>query len=246
DGAGSVDHTDLLAGVLDDADLVDGPTVEGEGLTATVTGQTLRVVGRLAPGTEVTVSYPVAVKADGERGDNLLATVLAPTGADDPDCGDELVSCTEHPVPLLDTWKQVEADTTPVAAGTVLAYTLYFENTGRAPAVIDHVDLLDHVTDDADVTSEPQADEHLAVTRDGDRIAVTGAVPAGEVRTVTYAVTVRPDGERGDDLAANYLLENDADTPPTAPEEPGCAPESPGRPECTLTPIGRLLTANTG
>jgi fimbrial isopeptide formation D2 family protein/uncharacterized repeat protein (TIGR01451 family) len=189
----------------------------------------------------VTVTYTVTVNADGQRGDNRLGNVLAPTGTVDPECGDEGVSCTEHVVPLLQSWKSVEADTAPVAAGTVLTYTLTFENTGEGTAVVDQVDDLTHVTDDADVTAEPASADGLVVSRDGNRIAIAGEVPAGETFTVTYQVTVRADGERGDDIAANFLLDPD-EVPPT---EPVCQPSDAERPDCTVTPIGMLLTGKS-
>ncbi|WP_162622954.1 DUF7927 domain-containing protein [Microbacterium suaedae] len=243
EGAGTVDYIDDMSGVFDDAALTTGPEASDETLTASLNADdTLQVNGVLEADQMVTVSYTVTVFPDGQRGDNLLGNVLAPRGVDDPECGDDGVSCTEHPVPLLDTWKQVEVDATPVAAGTVLTYTLFFENTGRAPATVDHVDLLDHVTDDADITTEPTTTDDLTVTRDGDRVAITGEVPAGETYEVTYQVTVRPDADRGDDIAANFLLPNSPEAPPVPPEEPVCQPEDAERPDCTVTPIGKLLT----
>src|SRR5690606_31695969 len=82
----------------------------------------------------------------------------------------------------------------------------------------------------------------LVVARDGNRISITGAVPADETYSVTYQVTVRADAERGDDIAANFLLPNDPDNPPAPPTDPVCQPTDGGRPDCTVTPIGRLLT----
>ncbi|MGI6878388.1 CshA/CshB family fibrillar adhesin-related protein [Microbacterium sp. gxy059] len=232
---GAVDWTDDLSGVLDDATLSSGPTVSDEALAAILDGEELAVTGELAGGQVVTVEYTVVVGADGERGDSLLGNVLAPTGSGDPSCGDEGVSCTEHPVPQLQAWKTVEASATPVVAGTQLEYTLLFENTGAAPAPVDHVDSLAQVTDDADVTVEPSSDV-LDATRDGDEIRITGSVAPGSTETVTYTVTVRADGERGDDVAANFLLPS-GEEPPTAPT---CEPGDADRPDCTVTPIGAL------
>src|SRR5699024_10134016 len=133
-------------------------------------------------------------------------------------------SCANVEIPGagLAQWKTVEATDTPAVAGTELAYTLHFENTGNTGATVDAVDLLDHVLDDAEVTSEPTAQQGLEAARDGARINVTGEVPAGETLTVTYAVTILPDGERGDDVAANFLVPNDPNEPPTPPTEPIC------------------------
>ncbi|MEV3872346.1 SpaA isopeptide-forming pilin-related protein [Streptomyces sp. NPDC049906] len=237
--------TDDLDDVLDDA--VFGSLTDDDGGRATqASNDTITWnVDELAAGTTRTVTYTVTVLPDGRRGDNRLGNVLAPTGTADPDCEDERVSCTEHPVPLLNSWKAVEADRTPVAAGTVLTYTLFFENTGEAPATVAHVDLLDHVTDDADVTAEPTGSDGLTLARDGNRVTITGEVPVGETYEATYRVTVRADGERGDDIAANFLLPDDPDDPPVPPADPVCRPGNAQRPECTVTPIGRLLTGKT-
>ncbi|MCM2390750.1 SpaA isopeptide-forming pilin-related protein [Streptomyces albipurpureus] len=237
--------TDNLSDVLDDAtfgsftDADDGRAVRASDDTITWN------VDELAAGATRTVTYTVTVLPDGQRGDNRLGNVLAPTGTTDPDCEDERVSCTEHPVPLLDSWKAVEADRTPVAAGTVLTYTLFFENTGEAPATVESVDLLDHVTDDADVTTEPTSSDGLTAARDGNRITITGEVPAGETYEATYRVTVKADGKRGDDIAANFLLPDDPQNPPVPPTDPVCRPDDAQRPDCTVTPIGRLLTGKT-
>ncbi|WP_067197675.1 DUF7927 domain-containing protein [Microbacterium sp. XT11] len=241
EAAGPVDHTDDLADVLDDATLTAGPAASDAALQVVRDGDTLHVTGSLAPDQTVTVTYTVTVNADDDRENNRLGNVLAPTGTVDPECGDEGVSCTEHVVPLLQSWKSVEADTAPVAAGTVLTYTLTFENTGEGTAVVDQVDDLTHVTDDADVTAEPASADGLVVSRDGNRIAIAGEVPAGETYTVTYQVTVSADGERGDDIAANFLLDPD-EVPPT---EPVCQPSDTERPDCTVTPIGMLLTGKS-
>lgn len=238
--ARDVSLTDDLTEVLDDASF--DSIIEDDGGRATRTGDTIVWnVGTLEPGETRTVRYSVTVLPDGQRGDNRLGNVLAPTGTDNPDCEDETVSCTEHPVPELASWKQVEADETPVRAGTVLTYTLFFENSGEAPAIVDEVDDLTHVTDDADVTTEPTSADGLTVSRTGNRISIGGEVPAGETYTVTYQVTVKPDAERGDDIAANFLLPPDEE-PPT---EPVCQPTDQERPDCTVTPVGRLLTSKS-
>src|SRR5690606_4997847 len=95
------------------------------------------------------------------------------------------------------------------------------------------------------VTTEPTSDD-LTVARDGNQITVAGDVPAGETYEVTYQVTVKADGQRGDDIAANFLMPvDDPDNPPTAPDEPTCQPDDADRPDCTVTPIGMLLTSKS-
>ncbi|WP_162621906.1 CshA/CshB family fibrillar adhesin-related protein [Microbacterium suaedae] len=243
--AGAVDHVDDLADVLDDATLTAAPVASDDALTVAQDGDVLRVTGTLVPDQVVTVTYTVTVKPDAERENNRLGNVLARSGDTDPECGDDGVSCTQHPIPELVSWKSVDADSVPVMAGTVLTYTLYFDSVGEAPAQVRHVDLLDHVTDDADVTAEPVSEDGLTVDRDGNRITVSGEVPVGETYEVTYQVTARADGERGDDLAANFLLPNDPEDPPAPPEEPVCQPGDVEQPDCTITPIGRLLVGKT-
>ncbi|MET8700039.1 SpaA isopeptide-forming pilin-related protein [Kitasatospora sp. NPDC004723] len=237
--------TDDLGDVLDDATF-GSLTADDGGRAVRASDDTITWnVDELAAGATHTVSYTVKVLPDGQRGNNRLGNVLAPTGTTDPDCEDARVSCTGHPVPQLNSWKTVEAGRTPVAAGTVLTYTLFFENTGAAPATVASVDLLDHVIDDADITTEPTSSDGLTVARDGNRITITGEVPAGKTHKVTYQVTVKADGERGDDIAANFLLPDDPKNPPVTPTYPVCQPDDVERPDCTVTPIGRLLTGKT-
>lgn len=127
---------------------------------------------------------------------------------------------------------------------TTRTYTLHFRNVGQAASPADFVDDLTHVTDDGDVTVEPGS-EDLTVARDGDRISITGEVPAVETFTVTYEVTLRADGERGDDVAANFLLLNDPENPPAPPTDPVCDPADTKRPDCTVTPIGALVATKS-
>ncbi|WP_260405841.1 DUF11 domain-containing protein [Microbacterium sp. G2-8] len=237
---GSVDYVDDLTGVLDDAALTAGPTVSDDALGVERSGDAFVVEGDLQAGQTVTVVYTVTVLPDFERGDNRLGNVLADSDTPDPECGDDGVSCTENPIPQLDAWKSVEADSTPVAEGTTLTYTLFFENSGQAPAAVDFTDDLTHVVDDADVTVEPTSTNGLEVERDGVHIFVSGEVPAGDTRTVTYEVTMKADEERGDDIAANFLLEG---PPPEEPPLPVCQPTDAEHPDCTMTPVGHLLTS---
>jgi len=238
--AGPVDFTDVLADVLDDADVTSVPEASSDDLTVSeVADGEFTVTGSLDAGQSETVTYTVTVKADGERGDNVLGNFVVPTGTTPPDeCVEGSAYCTTNPVPQIDSWKTVEANESPVAAGTELTYTLHFENTGAASGTVDMVDDLTHVLDDAEVTSEPEAsDSSWDVSRAEEVISISGDLAAGETATVTYTVTVLPDGERGDDVAANFLLGPDEEPP----ADPVCQPTNPDQPDCTVTPIGRLL-----
>src|SRR5690606_27246561 len=201
--AGMVDYTDYLTEVLDDATLANGPTVSDPALAATTgTDGEIWVTGELAAAQTVTVTYTVTVKADGERGDNVLDNMLAETGNPAPECGDVGVFCTENPIPEIADSKTVNpVSGTPVVAGQELTYTLTFTNDGEAAGNVDKVDDLTHVIDDADVISEPVAsDAALAVSREGTRIAITGSLEPGQTVTVSYTVKVKQSGARGDDV----------------------------------------------
>ncbi|GAA1324210.1 hypothetical protein GCM10020360_14760 [Nonlabens tegetincola] len=216
-----VAHTDDLSGVLDDAELTAGPTVTPAGvLTGAIQDGRLAISGEVPAGTKATVSYAVKVKADGEREDNTLANFLL-AGDDDPpptcEPGSEL--CTTHPAPGLVVTKTADPESTePVIAGQQLSYTLTFDNTtGSAPAPVDHIDDLSAVLDDATfVEGSLLAGSGLTAKGPSSdaQLAIGGSVPAGEKRTVSYAVTVNADGERGDDVLANYVF-GAGDTPPT-------------------------------
>lgn len=185
--------------------------------------------GALASGQTVTIEYSVIYRG---AGDHLLFNTVC-VDPDDAAAGAD--ACDTAQVPAADPswWKEVKASSDPVVAGTTLDYTLWFANEdGLASAAIDAADHLTHVLDDADVTIEPASDT-LTVTREGEIISITGEVEPGELASVTYQVTVRADGQRGDDIAANFLL--DGGTPP--PATPECTPQDAERPDCTVTPI---------
>jgi len=209
---GVVDSTDDLTGVLDDADLVTEPTSSDPAVTATRSGATLRVVGPIADGATVMVSYQVRIKPAGQHGDDVLANVLA---ADVPQvtcppfpCAPVPPRSTGHPVGELDDWKTVDPATgTAVKQGATLTYTLHFANTGTGPVTVDRVDDLSGVLDDATLVSGPSSGA-LAVSGPTDgRISVKGSLAQGASATVTYAVKVKKDGKRGDDQLGNYLLD---------------------------------------
>lgn len=237
EAAGAVDHIDDLSGVLDDADLIGELVVSDGSLGVANLGDgQLAVMGGLDAGQSVTVTYTVTVKADGDRGDNLLGNFLVPTGEEPPaECVADNPNCTENLISELVDTKSVDLDPkTPSVAGQELTYTLTFTNQGTGAGQVDRVDDLTHVVDDATVTGEPVAsDAALAVSRDGKRISVVGELAAGQEVTVTYKVTVNADGERGDGILANYLLNPDESTP----AEPVCEPIDGEAPDCTINSV---------
>ncbi len=73
----AVDRALALAGVLDDADLVSGPTSSDGALVVNGAGDLFGINGTLAPGQTVTVVYSVVTKPYADQGDHNLVAVLA-------------------------------------------------------------------------------------------------------------------------------------------------------------------------
>jgi uncharacterized repeat protein (TIGR01451 family) len=235
DGAGTVslDHVDHLAGVLDDADLLDDMDVTG-GLSASVVDGELAVTGDLAADESGTVMYSAEVKPFADQGDHVLDNFLTETGDDVPStCADDSDLCTEHRVRHLVVTKSVDPESgAQVAKGDELSYTLTFTNDGTADVEVDHTDDLSGVLDDANVIVDPSAEEGLLdLDQDGTDIGISGTLEPDETETVTYAVQVLPRDERGDDTLTNFLLA-DGQEPPT---NGACDPE--GEIACTANPV---------
>ncbi|WP_394939786.1 hypothetical protein [Psychromicrobium sp. YIM B11713] len=251
---GGVDRVDDLTKVLDDASLISAPAASDPALSVT-DGKNGQIVikGDLKPGQIVTVTYKVKVKADGSRGDNVLANFLLNPGQQPPTSCEapapaqpggrglsraaatpQPVHCTTNPVPQLQDFKSVDpASTTPVKAGQELTYTLTFKNVGAAAGTVNRVDDLSKVLDDAALISAPTSSDPALTVSDGSngKITVKGSLAAGQTVTVTYKVKVNPDSSKGDNVLANFLL-NPGDTPPAvcAPKDPHCTtnPKVPG------------------
>ncbi|MFT4136924.1 hypothetical protein [Microbacterium sp.] len=240
DGAatGTVDFTDHLGGVLDDAELTGDLVVSPAGaLTATVGDDAIAVTGSLAVGDTVTVTYEATVLPDGERGDNAIGNLVAWSDDIEPECGVNGAVCTDNPVGEISPTKSVNpASGTRVATDSTLTYTLAFENIGTGTAELDYVDHLARVLDDADLVGGITATNGAMAERSGDRILVTGEVAPGETATVTYTVRVKPAGQQGDRTLANFLVP-DGETPPTS-----CAPDST---LCTTNPVAPLATTGS-
>lgn len=227
--------TDDLSNVLDDATFNNNASANVG--TVSYGAPVLSWSGPLAANATAKITYTVTYTGKGDN--NLRNLVCVPES--ETATGSSSCSSTDTPGANLTQWKEVTASDTPVAAGTVLTYKLYFANTGKVAGKVNAVDDLTHVLDDAEVTLEPVSANGLTTSRLGNRITVTGSVPAGNTYTATYQVTVKPNSERGDNLAANFLLAPGE----TVPTDPVCQPKDDERPDCTLTPIGLLTTAKS-
>ncbi|MHA3683366.1 DUF7927 domain-containing protein [Leucobacter sp. HY1908] len=201
--------TDDLSQVLDDAKLdanslsaeIDSEAVGAPIFSADT--EELSWSGSLGAGKSVVLRYSVVYTG---AGDQLLTnTACVPTDA----VRSEVDTCDTVIVtgPRLTIDKSAEGSSEPLVAGSTVKYTLWFANTGNAPADIDYLDALSHVLDDADMTDEPTAVEgNLEAVRAGDKIMVTGSVPAGERYSVEYTVAIKADDNRGDDQLVNHLV----------------------------------------
>lgn len=222
--------TDDLSATLDDATYEDDAASSAPG-DLTYAEPVLTWSGPLAAGESVTITYSVTYTG---KGDGLLVDqACVPETQTLP--GAEPCALVTVPAGVVLRWKEVDASSDPVVAGTVLTYTLHFLNTGHAAAELSATDYLTDVLDDAAMTTEPTATGGLLVARAGDVLTVHGTLASGAAATVVYQVTVLPDGRRGDDVATNFVVKG-AQPPPET-----CEPADPERPNCTVTPIEPTL-----
>ncbi|MCW2289024.1 putative repeat protein (TIGR01451 family)/fimbrial isopeptide formation D2 family protein [Leucobacter luti] len=230
---------DDLSDVIDSADFNEDASASTGAVS--YSEPKLSWFGALPAGESATVSYTATYTGKGDK--NLRNTVCVK----ESDLSNGALACDIVQIPGagLTQWKSVKASADPVVAGTELSYTLFFNNDGKAVATVDAVDDLTHVLDDATVSVEPVAVEGLVATRTDNRIAVTGSVKPGETASVTYTVVLKQDGERGDDIAANFLMQNDPGNPPVVPAEPECKPGDSDRPDCTVTNIASIQYAKS-
>ncbi len=239
--------TDDLTEVLDDATLDEGTITADRGAQPTYSEPRISWKGALAAGESVTLTYQVTYDAR-KDGDHDLANVAFgsdTTPGPTPKCNPAVdgvdpatdLPCDRVTIPGadLEVTKSVDPqDGSTVKAGQKLTYTLTFDNDGKAAADVDYTDYLEKVLDDGDVTSGPTAQDgsDLTVSPIADqKFDVDGTVAAGDTVTVTYTVTVKPDGERGDDQLDNFLVEGTPPPPTTCAE---------GDPLCTSTTVGQI------
>ncbi|PRB60660.1 LPXTG cell wall anchor domain-containing protein [Microbacterium sp. MYb45] len=202
------------AAVASDESLVPAPTLEGSVLAWS---------GPVAVGESVSISYSVTVT---NAGDTDLVNTATPVCAPDVAC-DPVTPPVDIDLPRITPEKSSDpvAGTT-VEAGQIVTYTLTFTNSGQGAGDVASSDDMSQVLDDAALTAGPTADV-AGITpifdADAEQIRIEGSLPAGTVVTVTYQVTVLPDGDRGDNILANVLT---PDAPPyvCADGDPDCDP----------------------
>jgi LPXTG-motif cell wall-anchored protein len=240
-GVGPVDRVDDLTNVLDDATLLDGPTVSDPALTATGPNDgRIAITGGLASGDTVTVTYTVRVRPFADQGDHSLGNWLLDPGEKRPVGCETTDDSTCNPVSEIEATKEVQRrDGSEVNAGDELTYTLRFINRGDGEGRVSYEDRLSDVLDDASLVDGPAASDpalRVSTVRQG-RIRVTGTLAGGQRATVTYTVRVKPDGERGNDQLNNWLVASAAATPED------CAPSSP---LCTVNGISETAGSPSG
>ncbi len=219
--------TDDMTEVLDDAAIngdVTAVASDGTDVAApAIEDGTLTWSGPLATGQSVTITYSVTVT---NLGDHDLVNTAGAVCAEGELCDPPAESSVllPHVTPAK---AAAPASGETVVAGDVVTYTLSWTNDGQAVGPVDATDDLSGVLDDAELTTGPvvgaeQADAIEATfDAEAETIRVTGDIAVGETVTVTYQVTVRPDGERGDNIAGNVLT---PDVPPSVPN-PDCEGE---------------------
>ncbi|WP_345216493.1 hypothetical protein [Georgenia halophila] len=246
---------DDLTDVRDDATLDEASLAADVGDDPAYSEPVISWSGPLTAGESVTITYEVTYTGTGDF--RLVNVAWEPTDPEDsetPECdpADENgldpvtgESCgrVEIPAALLDVAKSVNPEKgTAVTTGEQLTYTITFSNSGEASAPVDGwVDDLTPVLDDAQVVSQPaSADLTVSEIADG-RFTVDGSVPAGESYTVTYVVEVLPDGERGDDVLANFVFPED-EVPDDPPDPQDCADDDP---LCTYNPVPEIVDSKS-
>ncbi len=232
---------DDLSAVLDDATFDIGSINSSTGTATFDAGTgTLTWSGVLAAGASATVTYSVTYDEDLGGDQQLNNAACVP----EEQASDEALRCITVRVPgsgLVVAKSSDPADGTAVDAADEITYTLTFVNTGPADAVFDTTDDLSGVLDDAELIDGPNAGPGLTATRTGDHIDISGTVPTGESRKVTYTVRVLAADARGDSVLRNALACPSADGPDCEPEttehpvrdlaspSPPTAPPTPGR-----------------
>ena len=185
-----VSVSDSLAGVLPDADYNSDAVVVGGG-AVTYDGSVLGWTGDLLIGASATIRYSITVHSP-DTGDKLIVNGVT-SGAPGSTCpaggGPACSTLVRVLVPALVT--TLTADTSAVAAGSAVGYTVTLVNTGEtAYAPASFTDSLAGVLDDATYAGGAVASTG-SLDYTGTTLTWTGALGVGETATIGYSVTTR-------------------------------------------------------
>ena len=221
--------SDDLSAVLDDTQPLTLGNITASRGTASFNSPTLSWNGTLPAGQTATITYTLTYTGAGDQA--LVNNACVPVA----EAMDPVDTCRTVSVPgsgLRHDKSVSPASGTPVEVGQVLTYTLTFENVGPVAADVDTSDDLSDVLDDAQLVGTPSAGAGLTAAVVGTQLEITGSVPAGQTRTVTYQVRVRAWADQLDHVLANVLA--------CEPGEPaGCAPEE------TTNPVRHVALTKT-
>jgi uncharacterized repeat protein (TIGR01451 family) len=228
-GGAGISYTDHLGTLTDDA-VVASPTSSSTALAVSaIISDSFTVTGSVPPDSlPHTVTYTATVSPFADQGDHLLGNFLTATGVTPPtdptDCLPASTMCTLNFVPNLVVSKTSNpASGTSVLPGNEIDYTLSFANTGTGAAAVDMIDHRERVIDDAGITTDATVQNGLlALATTPAQVEISGSLNPGETEIVTYTVEVNADGERGDDVLSNFLLERGVTVPTTCTSAVAC------------------------
>ncbi|MFE4198071.1 hypothetical protein ACFRJ9_19620 [Paenarthrobacter sp. NPDC056912] len=192
-GRAWIDRTENLSGLLDDATLSTFPFASKPAWTVTARlDGTYRIQGFLNPGETVDIRYAATVKADGQRGDQLIDSVLMPSGEDSSAspadaCNGDQSTCTTNPV---HSWAaKITADKSTVLPGDTVTYTATITNSGASLPVSDSplatIDLTDAL---AGASYDGIASE--GIDYEAPRLILSAELAKDEQRKFTFSAAV--------------------------------------------------------
>ncbi|MGN7966465.1 LPXTG cell wall anchor domain-containing protein [Microbacterium sp. 22179] len=191
---GQVDYTDAvpatftddLSGVLDDA-TYNGDASNG----ATVTGNTLDWSGAVPIGETVTVTYSVTVNQPG-TGDRRLVNTVLPTGPGGS-CTEAGDCETDTPIASYRVIKTVSTEQATI--GDRVTFTITVSNTGQVPYTAERpASFTDDLTSALQVATY-NGDATGGAVYSEPVLSWAGDLDVGDVRAITYSVTVTKVGE---------------------------------------------------
>jgi large repetitive protein len=206
---------------IDDA-IPSGDQAASSG-TLTLGATAISWTGDIPAGGAVTVTGTLTVK-NTELGNKILTgTLVSEALGNDCPSADPAPQCVAY-LPVLVPGLSIAktADTTSVAPGGTVAYTVAIHNTGEAPYVGATVsDNLVGVLDDATAPADVNASAG-AVTFTSPVLTWTGDLAPGATATVTYSATAR-DPATGDKTMVNPVTSTEVgNTCPAGSDDPAC------------------------